>query len=73
MSCCVRSRIEGARGDGMIEMRRAQLSFGDGSAHSITSSAREQREREGEAERLSGTSAGKQLDTGRRLRPAGRP
>jgi hypothetical protein len=28
------------------------------SAHSITSSAREQREREGEAERLSGTSAG---------------
>ena len=23
-------RIEGARGDGMIEMRRAQLSFGDG-------------------------------------------
>lgn len=30
MSCCVRSRIEGARGDDMIEMRRAQLSFGDG-------------------------------------------
>jgi Transposase domain (DUF772) len=30
MSCCVRSRIEGAQGDGMIEMRRAQLSFGDG-------------------------------------------
>jgi transposase, IS5 family len=30
MSCCVRSHIEGARGDGMIEMRRAQLSFGDG-------------------------------------------
>jgi len=27
---CVRSRIEGARGDEMIEMRRAQLSFGDG-------------------------------------------
>jgi hypothetical protein len=43
------------------------------SAHSITSSARKQRGREGEAERLSGTSAGKQLDTGRRLRPAGRP
>jgi transposase, IS5 family len=30
MSCCVRSHIEGARGDGMIEMRRAQRSFGDG-------------------------------------------
>jgi IS5 family transposase len=30
MSCCVRSRIEGAQGDGMIEMRQAQLSFGDG-------------------------------------------
>ena len=30
MSCCGQSRIEGARGDGMIEMRRAQLSFGDG-------------------------------------------
>jgi IS5 family transposase len=30
MSCYVQSRIEGARGDGMIEMRRAQLSFGDG-------------------------------------------
>jgi transposase-like protein DUF772 len=30
MSCCVRSRIEGARGDRMIEMRRGQLSFGDG-------------------------------------------
>lgn len=30
MSCCVRSHIEGGRGDGMIEMRRAQLSFGDG-------------------------------------------
>lgn len=30
MNSCVRSRIEGARGDGMIEMRRAQLSFGDG-------------------------------------------
>jgi transposase, IS5 family len=29
MNSCVRSRIEGARGDGMIEMRR-QLSFGDG-------------------------------------------
>ena len=30
MNCCVRSHIEGARGDDMIEMRRAQLSFGDG-------------------------------------------
>ena len=30
MSCCVRNRIEGARGVDMIEMRRAQLSFGDG-------------------------------------------
>ena len=30
MNSCVRSRIEGAGGDGMIEMRRAQLSFGDG-------------------------------------------
>src|SRR5260370_42637044 len=30
MMCCVRSRIEGAREDGVIEMRRAQLSFGDG-------------------------------------------
>jgi transposase, IS5 family len=30
MNCCVQSRIEGAQGDGMIEMRRAQLGFGDG-------------------------------------------
>jgi transposase, IS5 family len=30
MSCCVRSRIAGARGDAMLEMRRAQLCFGDG-------------------------------------------
>lgn len=30
MSCCVRSRIAGARGVSVIEMRRAQLSFGDG-------------------------------------------
>jgi transposase, IS5 family len=30
MICCVRSRIEGAREDGVIEMRRAQISFGDG-------------------------------------------
>src|ERR1700746_1705413 len=29
-SCCVRSRIAGARGGEMIEMRRAQLNFGDG-------------------------------------------
>ena len=30
MNCCVRSHIAGARGDDMIEMRRATLSFGDG-------------------------------------------
>src|SRR5258708_37026060 len=30
MICYVRSRVEGAREDGVIEMRRAQLSFGDG-------------------------------------------
>src|ERR1700745_2121161 len=30
MSCCVGSRIDGVRGVDMIEMRRAQLSFGDG-------------------------------------------
>src|SRR5215831_8199318 len=30
MSYCVRSRVESAQGDGMIEMRRAQLGFGDG-------------------------------------------
>ena len=30
MSCCVRSRIDGVRGVDMIEMRRAQLRFGDG-------------------------------------------
>ena len=30
MSSCVRSRIDSARGGVMIEMRRAQLSFGDG-------------------------------------------
>src|SRR5215216_4879524 len=30
MSCYVRRRIGGARGGDMIEMRRAQLSFGDG-------------------------------------------
>ncbi len=30
MNCCVRSRIDGVRGSAMIEMRRAQLSFGDG-------------------------------------------
>src|SRR5260370_18865781 len=30
MICCVRSRVEGAREDGVIEMRRAQLGFGDG-------------------------------------------
>src|ERR1700726_71610 len=30
MICCVRSRVEGAREGSVIEMRRAQLSFGDG-------------------------------------------
>ena len=30
MSCCVQSRIEGGLGGDMIEMRRAQLRFGDG-------------------------------------------
>src|SRR5467141_2702303 len=30
MICCVRSRVEGAQEDEVIEMRRAQLSFGDG-------------------------------------------
>src|ERR1700736_4286766 len=30
MICCVRSRVEGAREDSVIEMRRAQFSFGDG-------------------------------------------
>src|ERR1700719_1521295 len=30
MICCVRSRVEGAREDSVIEMRRSQLSFGDG-------------------------------------------
>jgi len=30
MNCCVRRRIEGVQETGMIEMRRAQLSFGDG-------------------------------------------
>src|ERR1700745_1901776 len=30
MSCCVGSRIDGVRGVDMIEMRRAQLGFGDG-------------------------------------------
>src|SRR5215831_16364661 len=30
MICCVRSRVEGAREARVIEMRREQLSFGDG-------------------------------------------
>src|ERR1700723_1524214 len=30
MICCVRSHVEGAREDSVIEMRRAQLSFGEG-------------------------------------------
>jgi transposase, IS5 family len=42
MSCCVRSRIEGARGGGMIEMRRAQLSFGDGLIAEEVSDLREE-------------------------------
>jgi IS5 family transposase len=41
MSCCVWSRIEGAWGDGMIEMRRAQLSFGDGLIFEEVSDLRE--------------------------------
>jgi IS5 family transposase len=41
MSCCVRSRIAGARGLVMIEMRRAQLSFGDGLIADEVSSLRE--------------------------------
>ena len=42
MSCCGQSRIEGARGDGMIEMRRAQLSFGDGLIAEEVSDLREE-------------------------------
>jgi hypothetical protein len=41
MSCCVRSRIEGARGVEMIEMRRAQLGFGDGLIAAEVSDVRE--------------------------------
>ena len=41
MSCCGRSRIDGAWGDGMIEMRRAQLSFGDGLIFEEVSDLRE--------------------------------
>jgi transposase, IS5 family len=42
MSCCVQSHIEGARGGGMIEMRRAQLSFGDGLIAEEVSDLREE-------------------------------
>src|SRR6516225_9832151 len=41
MSCCVRSCIDGTWGDGMIEMRRAQLSFGDGLIFEEVSDLRE--------------------------------
>src|ERR1700756_3041541 len=41
MSCCVRSRIDGVRGVDMIEMRRAQLSFGDGLVAEEVSDLRE--------------------------------
>ena len=42
MSCCVRSRIEGGRGGQMIEMRRAQLCFGDGLIAEEVSDLREE-------------------------------
>jgi transposase, IS5 family len=42
MSCYVRSRIEGARGIEMIEMRRAQLCFGDGLIAEEVSDLREE-------------------------------
>ena len=41
MGYCVRSRIAGARGVVMIEMRRAQLSFGDGLIADEVSNLRE--------------------------------
>src|SRR5467141_3858161 len=41
MICYVRSRVEDAREDGMIEMRRAQLSFGDGLIDEEVSDLRE--------------------------------
>ena len=42
MSCYVQSRIEGARDGEMIEMRRAQLSFGDGLIAEEVSDLREE-------------------------------
>ncbi len=42
MSCFVRSRIEGVGGGGMIEMRRAQLCFGDGLIAEEVSDLREE-------------------------------
>ncbi|MCK1721559.1 hypothetical protein [Bradyrhizobium sp. 141] len=42
MSCYVQSRIEGARGGEMIEMRRAQLSFGNGLIAEEVSDLREE-------------------------------
>jgi transposase, IS5 family len=42
MSCYVQSRIEGGRGGEMIEMRRAQLSFGDGLIAEEVSDLREE-------------------------------
>jgi hypothetical protein len=41
MSCYVQSRVEGVRGVDMIEMRRAQLSFGDGLIADEVSNLRE--------------------------------
>jgi hypothetical protein len=41
MSCCVQSRIEGGLGGDMIEMRRAQLRFGDGLIAEEVSNLRE--------------------------------
>ena len=42
MSCYVQSRIEGGRDGEMIEMRRAQLSFGDGLIAEEVSDLREE-------------------------------
>ena len=42
MSCCVQSRIEGGLGGDMIEMRRAQLRFGDGLIPEEVSDLREE-------------------------------
>jgi transposase, IS5 family len=42
MSCCVQSRIEGGLGGDMIEMRRAQLRFGDGLIDEEVSDLREE-------------------------------